>query len=568
MRLSNEAKVGFLFLAGILLFGWLTFMAKGGLQSLFPEGRTLQASFNDVKGLKVSDKVFFAGVPVGKVTDILFEKDRLVVTMTIDEPGVVIYEGRSIRVEDASALGGKRISITRGDPRAPEINWSEVQPGTSQDTVTSAIVQATEQFESLISQNSRAIQKITSSLAETTRILSRVAGDLEKGQGTVGLLLTDERLYENLNQSTSRLAEVFGSLARGEGTLGRLFTDRDIYDRLDLITKHLVAGKGTLGRLIFDDRFFQRFEGALENTDSILRKVNEGQGSLGLFVNDEGLYRNLERITRKLANSEGTLGKLLGDDGLYVGLEKISQNLEGITRNLNNISDKVDKGRGSLSRLISEDTLYKKAEEAVEKANDILGTFSRFKTFAGVSAKYHSEQDMTVYRLYLRVEPSRDKFFHFGVSWLGLTRGGEVDYAGRNDGDGTDDYFLFFEALVGFRFFDFLTVRLGMLEGQVGGGLDMEFPLPYLHDTPLRFTVEARTSFADTDFDGSEINENIEPVLLRFEMSVLLFRHIRLFVGGNNLRGVFEDIAWSAGVAFEYNEEDVRNLLGLLGLAG
>jgi hypothetical protein len=49
-------------------------------------------------------------------------------------------------------------------------------------------------------------------------------------------------------------------------------------------------------------------------------------------------------------------------------------------------------------------------------------------------------------------------------------------------------------------------------------------------------------------------------------MSVLLFRHFRLFVGGNNLRGAFEDVAWSAGISFEYNEEDVRDLIGLLGL--
>ncbi len=557
-----------MFLIGIALFAWLTFMAKGGWRGVFPTGRTLRVSFETVEGLKTADKVYFSGVPVGKVLKIDFEQQKILVTLLIDEPDVIIYRGTVIEVKDASTLGGKKVEISRGNPLKGPIDWSLPMEGLAQRSVTDALVRATDQFNQLIQSNSEEIRKITTGLAETTRILNKVAVGIEQGQGTIGLLLRDERLYENINRSTSRLADIFGALSQGEGTIGKLFSDKSIYDRVDYITKYIVAGRGTLGRLIFDDRFFDRFEGAVENTDSILRKVNEGQGSLGLLVNDEGLYRNLERITRKLASGEGTLGRLIADDTLYEGFERITENIEGITKNLGNLTAKIDKGRGSLSRLISEDTLYKKAEEAVDSARDILSTFKKFKTYVGLGAKFHSEQDMMVYRIYLRVEPDDDKFFMVGASWLSLDKNGEVDYDGRNDGDRDDDTFFFMEALAGYKFFDnFLTLKLGIIEGRFGGGIDLDFNMPFLYDTSLRFSFEARMAFADKDFDGAKINENIEPFLFRFEVSMFLFRHIRLFFGGNNLEGLFDNIAWSAGLSFEYNEEDVRNLLGLFGLA-
>jgi len=63
----------------------------------------------------------------------------------------------------------------------------------------------------------------------------------------------------------------------------------------------------------------------------IAQKVNEGQGTLGRFVNDEAFYNNLnatirdtQSVIRQIESGEGTAGKLISDPTLYNNITDIS----------------------------------------------------------------------------------------------------------------------------------------------------------------------------------------------------------------------------------------------------
>jgi len=43
-------------------------------------------------------------------------------------------------------------------------------------------------------------------------------------------------------------------------------------------------------------RTAQTFESAMSHTDSVMVKINRGQGSLGLMVNDPSMYRNADSL--------------------------------------------------------------------------------------------------------------------------------------------------------------------------------------------------------------------------------------------------------------------------------
>lgn len=101
----------------------------------------------------------------------------------------------------------------------------------------------------------------------------------------------------------------------------------------------------------------------------IARKVNEGEGTFGRFVNDEAFYNNLNAtirdindVVREIESGQGTAGKLIKDPALYNNLNQVSQSLQGI-------ADDLRRGRGTAGRLLTDEALYDDARAAVARFN-------------------------------------------------------------------------------------------------------------------------------------------------------------------------------------------------------
>ena len=80
---ADEVKVGAVTLGGIVILAlMLTFL---GVFSFAGRTYKLNVMFADVNGLKVGNEVRFAGVPVGKVDDIVVDGSKVKVVMKMDE---------------------------------------------------------------------------------------------------------------------------------------------------------------------------------------------------------------------------------------------------------------------------------------------------------------------------------------------------------------------------------------------------------------------------------------------------------------------------------------------------
>jgi phospholipid/cholesterol/gamma-HCH transport system substrate-binding protein len=99
-----------------------------------------------------------------------------------------------------------------------------------------------------------------------------IAARIEKGEGTLGKLVTDEALYKDLREASSGIAKLARKINSGEGTLGRLVADPGLYDEL---------------------------RGAARSLASVMRKIDGEQGSLGKLVNDDTLYLEASRFLRE-----------------------------------------------------------------------------------------------------------------------------------------------------------------------------------------------------------------------------------------------------------------------------
>ena len=77
-----------------------------------------------------------------------------------------------------------------------------------------------------------ALQSIISNLEETSRSLNNVSQRLERGEGTLGKLLTDEAVYNQLEKTLADIGSAVQKISASEGTLAKLMQDDEIYNQL------------------------------------------------------------------------------------------------------------------------------------------------------------------------------------------------------------------------------------------------------------------------------------------------------------------------------------------------
>jgi phospholipid/cholesterol/gamma-HCH transport system substrate-binding protein len=153
-------------------------------------------------------------------------------------------------------------------------------------------------------------------LNSTLASLSDVLGKVNRGESLAGKLLADRRYGEqtgaSLTAAVNSLRNVFAKIERdmaaGTGILPALLSDpegkKKVYDLVDRLsdtatslaaaTKSLNSGQGALATLLHDEKFSNEFSGNLRNLsrrlDSIARKLDEGQGTVGKLINDPAIF--------------------------------------------------------------------------------------------------------------------------------------------------------------------------------------------------------------------------------------------------------------------------------------
>lgn len=66
------------------------------------------------------------------------------------------------------------------------------------------------------------------------------------------------------------------------------------------IAAKINKGEGSVGKLVHDEALYNELRDASKNISDVARKINEGQGTLGKLVNDDKLYRDTAAAMKKL----------------------------------------------------------------------------------------------------------------------------------------------------------------------------------------------------------------------------------------------------------------------------
>ena len=73
----------------------------------------------------------------------------------------------------------------------------------------------------------------SSSLTSASGNFDQISSKLNRGEGTLGKLLTDKELYDRFNSLAARVDRLTGDLEKGEGTAGQFLHDKQLYDNLN-----------------------------------------------------------------------------------------------------------------------------------------------------------------------------------------------------------------------------------------------------------------------------------------------------------------------------------------------
>ncbi|MBI4650766.1 hypothetical protein HY745_05670 [Candidatus Desantisbacteria bacterium] len=106
------------------------------------------------------------------------------------------------------------------------------------------------------------MEAITQKLNQMTNTFVSISEKIEKGPGTLGKLINDSKLYDNLNKTVEEAQTITPELKM---TLASL---RDLTDKIN-------KGEGTAGQIMTNKELYQNVNDLIVNTNKIVTKVSD-----------------------------------------------------------------------------------------------------------------------------------------------------------------------------------------------------------------------------------------------------------------------------------------------------
>ena len=289
----SQLKIGVLAVAAFTLATMLIF-AVGGDAGLFSGRYHLKTRFPNAGGLQSGSVVRLAGVNVGAVDEVYLDGAVVEVVLRI-RPDVQnkITEHSIAQVGSVSLLGEGAVDISASTHGTPLKDWSYIRSAKTPGQIADVAENATE------------------TLAQASALIS----ELRAGKGTVGKLMTDDVLYQQLNGVVRATDDVIRAIKQGKGPAGTLINNQaaarnleralaksltTTTENLRAVTAGLKNGEGTAGKLLTDNGLYNRLDSVVQRLDTLVTTLNKGEGTAGRLLQDKQLYDNMNGAVLEL----------------------------------------------------------------------------------------------------------------------------------------------------------------------------------------------------------------------------------------------------------------------------
>ncbi|TDE06923.1 MlaD family protein [Flavobacterium sandaracinum] len=277
---SQKLRLGLFVIIGLLLFILAVYFI-GDKQQMFGKTNQLSAVFNNVSGLQLGNNVRYSGINVGTVSGITMINDTAIkVDMLIDKTIFPhIRKNATATIGSDGLVGNMIINIIPGKEKA-----SSILPG--DEILTLSRIRMDDMLNILGKTNKNA--------ALLTSDLLKITNEINQGTGTVGLLIKDANLANDLKQTVHYLKITGQGSSESITKINRLISSLENKDNVIGVLKDTAVANNLKKIVLNLKQTSTQIDNVVNNLDTTIVNIKNGKGAVNYLSNDPELVRKID----------------------------------------------------------------------------------------------------------------------------------------------------------------------------------------------------------------------------------------------------------------------------------
>ncbi|MBK1441700.1 MCE family protein [Parapedobacter sp. ISTM3] len=304
MKIANETKVGILAVVAIAILVLGYSFLRGN--DVFSRENTFYATYERVDGLTASKPILVNGYQIGRVSAMQLQADGRIKTEFKVRRDYAIPVNTVARLASTDLLGSKAIVFELGDSPEYAKDGDKLEAGL-QKNIMEQVEPIQKKAEDIVAVLDSVLSSINNTInkdfqRDFNRSINSIANSLQNLEGITGQLdglVVSER--NRISRIVANVESITGNLKDNNERIGHVLAN------LDSITDQ-VAKADFAQTIVSANR-------AMADFQSITDRINQGEGSIGMLLNDEQLYNNLNQASKNL---EELIADMKARPGRYV----------------------------------------------------------------------------------------------------------------------------------------------------------------------------------------------------------------------------------------------------------
>lgn len=284
MKLYKETKIGIIAVIIIAVFIWGFNFLKG--KNIISSNKSFYAVYNNIDGLEEASPVFINGFKVGVVESIKLHKldqSKIVIKFSLEKSINLPLNSKAI-IYPATLIAGKALKLEFSDSKDFHLNGDTIIGDLEIDLISSLsdeLLPVKNKIENLVVSldsvlaifDNQRKENLKESLDNINKITTNLNELIEGENSKLAVILSNaESISTNLKKNNDQITNILTNFSNIS----------DSIEHANIKTTILNANK------------------TLAEFNSIAGKINKGEGTIGMLINNDSLYNNLNNLAADL----------------------------------------------------------------------------------------------------------------------------------------------------------------------------------------------------------------------------------------------------------------------------